>query len=153
MNVSCPKSFYRIYDYWGYLKIEGRGGGLQALKESNKPVGIFMKYKNKPIEIWVVNDLLKDLGNCKVRVVAIEDNKKKLLEEDREIEIGPDSSLKVSNFNFPIRNDSSYFIKLEVFDSSGCLLAENTYYDPFKHPKRPEYYPERMDHEIGMRLW
>jgi hypothetical protein len=33
------------------------------------------------------------------------------------------------------------------------VLARNLYQDPFHPPAHPQGHPDRMDHEIGMRLW
>ena len=53
-----PQSFYGIYDYWGNPKAEGIGGGLQALLESNQPVGVFMEHDDRPHALHAVNDSL-----------------------------------------------------------------------------------------------
>ena len=60
-NDMCPQTFYGIYDYWGLPK-----KGLQAVLESNMPIGIFLKFKDKLDAIYAVNDYSYPLGTCQV---------------------------------------------------------------------------------------
>ena len=47
----CPQSFYGLYDWWGIPK-----KGLQAILESNAPVGAFAKHKDHLDSLYIVND-------------------------------------------------------------------------------------------------
>jgi hypothetical protein len=44
-------------------------------------------------------------------------------------------------------------VVLELTGPHGEALAHNTYINPFQLQSRPEGYPNRMDEELGMRLW
>lgn len=149
----CPQSFYGVYDYWGRPKVEGLGGGLRALEESNAPVGIFMEYKDSPVALHAVNDSLEDLGDCMAEWVAATQDGHEVGSGKVPIHLGPDSHVRVGEPAFPVRKDTVYRVTLLLRAADDHVLARNVYLDPF-HPQRiPEGYPQRMDPDIGMRLW
>jgi beta-mannosidase len=147
----CPQSFYGIYDYWGCPKVEGMGGGLKALEESNAPVGIFMEYSDAPVALHAVNDTLENLGQCIVEwaVVACDGNKPHAGKET--VSLAPDSHVRVGDLSFP--TEQAHRVLLTLRRADGRLLARNLYREPFNHPLHPEGHPDRMEHEMGMRLW
>ena len=95
----CPQSFYGIYDYWGCPKVEGIGGGLKALEESNTPVGIFMEYKDEPVALHAVNDTLEDLGNC-IADWVITSNGSVVSAGTQEVSLGPNSHARIGDLTF-----------------------------------------------------
>jgi beta-mannosidase len=163
----CPQSFYGVYDFWGAPKVEGIGGALRALEESNGPVAIVMDYRDAPGTLWVVNDRLEALGRCTVEwVVATLTTHATLAAPDppdgpaevvaqgaAEIEVGPDSRVRAGDLQFAIQPEVAYRIALALRDEQGQIVARNVYRDPFHHPAHPEGHSERMDHELGMRLY
>ena len=149
----CPQSFYGVYDYWGVPKTEGIGGGLKAFEESNQPVGIFMDYKDAPGPLWAVNDTLADLGECTASWLVTDESGAEVTRGSAPVRLGPDSRARVSDLKFPTRPEAAYRIVLDVRAPDGRELARNLYRDPFHHPHQPQGHAERMDHEIGMRLW
>jgi len=149
----CPQSFYGIYDYWGAPKVEGLGGGLRALEESNQPIGVFMEYKDAPLALHAVNDSLQDLGDVTARWRVTLSNGEVVTEGAHDIRLGPDSHVRIGDLAFPVKQDQIYRVTLDLASRDGRPLAHNIYVDPFHHPKRPKGYPDRMDHELGMRLW
>ena len=147
-----PQSFIGIYDYWGMAKAEGLGGGLRAMQESGQPVGIFMDHDTAPHALYAVNDTSADLGNCIARWRAT--NSKGVIADDSQpAHLGPDSVQKIRDFTFSVEKAESYRVELELISPDGKMLAHNTYLDPFRLQPRPQGYPERMDEELGMRLW
>ncbi|MGA2114511.1 MAG: glycoside hydrolase family 2 TIM barrel-domain containing protein [Bryobacteraceae bacterium] len=149
----CPQSFYGIYDYWGAPKVEGLGGGLRAMLESNQPVGVFMEYKDAPVAIHAVNDTSADLGEVTAKWRVTVAGGELVTEGTRTIPLGPDSHVRVADLNFEVAPNQTYHVTLNLESKDGKLLSHNEYVDPFRHPPRPEGFPERMDHELGMRLW
>jgi beta-mannosidase len=147
-----PQSFYGIYDYWGVAKSEGIGGGLRALQESNQPIGIFMEHNTKPIALYVVNDTSADLGNCFARW-SVSTSTGIIAEDSQPVRIGPDSHRRLRDFEFTIKEGETYKIVLELLSPDGRVLAHNSYLNPFQPQARPRGYPDRMDDELGMRLW
>jgi beta-mannosidase len=149
----CPQSFYGVYDYWGRPKVEGIGGGLRALEESNAPIGIFMEYKDTPIALHAVNDSLADLGDCVAEWTVTTESGEEVTKGNAHIHLGPDSRARVGNLSFQVKKDIAYRVVLLLRAPDGRELARNVYLDPFHHPPRPEGHPGRMDPEMGMRLW
>jgi beta-mannosidase len=149
----CPQSFYGIYDYWGAPKVEGLGGGLRALEESNLPIGVLMEYKDAPVALHAVNDSLEDLGEVVARWRVTLDNLEVVTEGARGIRLGPDSHVRIGDLAFAVNPDRVYRVVLDLASKDGRPLAHNDYVDPFHHPKCPKGYPQRMDQELGMRLW
>jgi beta-mannosidase len=147
-----PQSFYGVYDYWGLPKAEGLGGGLRALQESNQPVGIFMEHTTKPLALYTVNDSPTVLGRC-VAHWRVTTSAAVIAEDSQPIQVGPDSKQKIRDFSFPVKEGETYKIVLELSGPDGKTLAQNTYLNPFQIQPRPQGYPERMDEELGMRLW
>jgi beta-mannosidase len=149
----CPQSFYGVYDYWGRPKVEGIGGGLRALEESNAPIGIFMEYKDAPIALHAVNDSLADLGDCLAEWTVTTGSGDEVTRGKTKVRLGPDSHARVGNLSFQVKKGLAYRVVLLLRASDGRELARNVYLDPFNHLSRPEGHPGRMDPELGMRLW
>ena len=144
----CPQSFYGVYDWWGLPKL-----GLKALEESNQPMGVFMEYKDKPLAIWVVNDLLESYTDCSVEWVVSDDNGARIVSGNRKIDIGEDCAIRVCDFTFEVDEMTVYNVNLFVLDKNGKLLVKNTYKNAFQHPAHPEGHPTDMTHELGMRVF
>ena len=144
----CPQSFYGVYDWWGLPKL-----GLKALEESNQPMGVFMEYKDKPLAIWVVNDLLESFTDCSVEWVVSDDNGARIVSGNRKIDIGEDCAIRVCDFTFEVDEMTVYNVNLFVRDKNGKLLVKNTYKNAFQHPAHPEGHPTDMTHELGMRVF
>jgi hypothetical protein len=149
----CPQSFYGVYDYWGFPKNEGIGGGLRAYKESSAPIGIFMEYKDAPVALHVVSDLLTDQGECRAEWRVTDESGEVVAAGVEKLRLGADSHVRVSSLSFPVGKGIPHFVSLVLYGPNGQELARNFYPNPFSLQPRPKGYPERMDNELGMRLW
>jgi beta-mannosidase len=148
-----PQSFYGVYDYWGVPKTEGLGGGLRAMTESNQPIGIFMEHTTKPLGLYVANDSLTDLGNCVAHWRVTSSEGGVVAEDSQSVAIRPDSGQKIRDFTFAMKEGETYNVELDLSSADGKVLAHNIYVNPFQPQPRPKGYPDRMDDELGMRLW
>jgi beta-mannosidase len=149
----CPQSFYGVYDYWGAPKVEGLGGGLRALRESNQPIGVFMEHKDGPVALHAVNDSDADLGECVARWRVTRAGGEIVTQGTAALQLAADSHARVTHLTFAVDPAVAYEVVLDLATKAGRPLAHNVYVDPFRHPARPEGYPSRMDDELGMRLW
>ncbi len=144
-----PQSYYGLYDWWGMPK-----KGLQAILESNMPVGIFLKYGKDSLEgVYVVNDKIEDLQDCTVRWTIRNMDGRSIQANEAKVTIGGDSLLKVvdlTNYQAPYPGLS---VSLALFAPNGDLLAKNDYEDVFEMPEHIEGHPSRMSHEYGVRLF
>ena len=144
----CPQSFYGIYDWWGVPK-----KGVNALEESNQPLAVILDYDTAPRGVWVVNDTLEQYEGCTAELIVTDQQGILVAAERQKLDIGGDSLQKVADLDLVVEDNKVYRIYLALRDSSGRLVAENTYDDPFSHPAHPEGHPHRMNHEIGVRLF
>jgi hypothetical protein len=69
------------------------------------------------------------------------------------VHLGPDSHVRVGDLTFPVTTGVAYRVALLLRAADGRELARNVYVDPFHHPPHPDGHPQRMDQELGMRLW
>jgi beta-mannosidase len=143
-----PQSFYGVYDWYGFPK-----PAVQAMAESNQPVGVFMEYKDIPEAIWVVNDFDYELGDCRLHYIVTSDGGDIICEGSRDIYIGADAAVRVCDFVFDVNGSLIYNVALTLTDKNNKTAAQNIYRDAFRHPAHPKGHPERMSHEYGMRLY
>jgi len=144
-----PQSFYGVYDWWGVPK-----PAVQAMTESNQPVGVFMEYKNTPEALWVVNDFDYEFGDCRLHYIVTSANDgKTVCEGAREIYIGADTVLRACDFTFDVDGILSYNVALKLTDKKDKIIAQNIYRDAFRHPEHPKGHPDRVSHEYGMRIY
>ena len=143
-----PQSFYGVYDWWGSPKI-----AVQAMAESNQPVGVFMEYKDIPEALWVVNDFDYELGDCGLYYTVATDCGDIILEGEKNIYVGADISFRACDFEFDVKSDLIYNVALKLKDQNGRIIAQNIYRDAFNHPEHPKGHPKRVSHEYGMRLF
>lgn len=145
----CPQSFYGLYDWWGIPK-----KGLQAMLESNAPVGIFAKYRDTLDGIYAVNDTAKRYEDCEVRWVITETESKKIVVENTvKIQINPDSVQEVAGFEDNFGEGQRWNLYMCITDRDGVCLAQNFYEDIFALAPRVKGHPDRMSHETGMRIY
>lgn len=146
-NDMCPQTFYGIFDYWGLPK-----KGLEAILESNMPVGIFLKFKDKLDAVYVVNDYNNALGECMTGYFITDEKGNEIAGSAKIINIGPDTIEKVWEFDGSIQKGEVYNVSLWL-EKDGKILAENHYKDVFYMPKHTPGHPDRMSHETGCRLY
>ncbi|MBA3708197.1 MAG: beta galactosidase jelly roll domain-containing protein [Planctomycetes bacterium] len=149
----CPQSFYGVYDHWGRPKAEGLGGGLRAFDEGNRPIAVVLEHLDRPKALWVVNDLARDLGTCRVEWTATTGDGEVVAEGARDLDVAADACIRVCDLEFTVDPEQTYGVVLQLRDAHGAVIAKNSYVDAFTIPERLPGYPARMDHELGMRLW
>jgi Mannosidase Ig/CBM-like domain len=119
----------------------------------DQPVGIFMEHTTQPRALYAVNDSLADLGSCTAHWRVTSASGDVIAEDSQPVRLGPDSKVKIRDFNFAMKDGEEYDVKLDLTSPEGKILAHNVYIDPFKLQPLPKGFPERMDDELGMRLW
>lgn len=140
-----PASYYGLFDWWGIPK-----KGLDAMLESNMPVGIFLKYKETLDAVYAVNDFRQELGNCTALWHIVDGDGNTLEKGEREIYIGQDERVLVKELNGRPAEKVSVYLVLKRGER---LLARNHYEDVFHMPRHPQGHPTRMSHEFGVRLY
>jgi beta-mannosidase len=145
----CPQSFYGVYDYYGVEK-----EGLKALFESNQPLGVFWKEKDTSCIIYAVNDTPLSLPGCALEVRALDAEGRPLFESVFSLDLPADGIVKAGGAE-GIQNVRGKVteILLRLKNKAGEEIASNRYEKPFDHPPHPQGHPQRMSHELGMRLY
>lgn len=145
---NSPQGFYGVYDWWGVPK-----KGLQAFEESSQPLGVFLEQSNGPVAVWMVNDLPRAFLQCTVEWLVMDEASAVLESGCVSVDLPADSAVRATDLSFPVDPDRCYRITLWMRDSGGAVLARNKYVDPFRHPPHPKGHPDRMSHELGVRLY
>lgn len=147
-NDMCPQSFYGIYDWWGLPK-----RGLDAMMESNMPVGVFLKYNDDHVDgIYAVNDDPEALGEAELKYVFTDENGDVITSGVCSLTLGADDAVHVCDI--PLKAEDHKCVNCAlILMKDNKVLAANHYEDLFNMPEHVEGHPERISHEIGMRLY
>ncbi|MDO4548616.1 MAG: glycoside hydrolase family 2 TIM barrel-domain containing protein [Clostridia bacterium] len=147
-NDMCPQSFYGLYDWWGLPK-----AGLDAMLQSNMPVGVFLKYNGKKAEaVFAVNDNPDALGEVEVRYVFTDETGTVVDSQTRTICMGADDIACIWKLDLKAEDYKILNCSLTI-TGNGKVLAVNHYEDLFNMPEHVKGHPSRISHELGMRLY
>ena len=146
-NDVGPQSFYGLYDCWGLPK-----KGLDAVLESNMPIGMFLKYNKKLDAIYVINDYPYEIGECRALWMITDGQRRVILKEQKDIFIGSNTVEKVTDLNVKILPNIQINVALTL-QKGDKVIAKNNYHDVLNMPAHIKGHPSRMNHEIGMRLY
>ena len=147
-NDLCPQSFYGIFDWWGLPK-----AGLDAMLESNMPLGLFLKYSKDHIDgIYAVNDDLEALGDVQAQYLFTDENGDVIATETFDIELGADSIVHVCDKEFKIGDYKQLNCALLLI-KNGRVIYSNHYEDIFNMPEHVKGHPHLLNHEVGMRYF
>jgi beta-mannosidase len=100
-----------------------------------------------------VNDLVRPLPGCTVGWLATDEAGAIVAQGQQGLDLAADARVRVADLSWEVRSDVTYCVALTLRDAAGQLLAHNVYRDPFHHPPHPAGHPQRMSHELGMRLY
>jgi beta-mannosidase len=93
------------------------------------------------------------IWNCTAEWTVTDHKGERVTAGSAGVRLGPDSHSRVADLSFKVDPAEQYRIALLLRGPDGSELAKNLYRDPFHFPVHPEGHPQRMDHELGMRLW
>ncbi len=140
-----PTSYYGLYDWWGIPK-----KGLNAMLESNMPIGIFLKYRNQIDAVYAVNDFQEDVGLCTAVWHITDSCRNTLGRGESEIYLGKDEKVLIAELGERFGDDVDVFLLLK---KGSNIIAHNHYEDIYHMPPHPAGHPARMSHEFGIRLY
>ncbi|MCA5963100.1 hypothetical protein LC724_25585 [Blautia sp. RD014234] len=128
--------------------------GLQAMLESNSPVGVFAKYRDVLDGLYAVNDTDKKYEDCEVFWVITETESGNVVEHNNgKIHMEPDSVREIIHFPEGYGEGQRWNLYVSMTDHEGNCIAQNSYRDIFALSSRVKGHPERMSHETGMRIY
>jgi beta-mannosidase len=142
-----PQSFYGVQDWWGVPK-----RSMAALLESNQPVAVLLEQTAASVTgLAVINDTHRDLGEVTVSWTVTDSDGGVLSQGAKTACVGADCLVTVTELSIGARPGVS--ARLEVCSADGTVLSRNRYDALFDHPAHTSGHPNRMSHELGMRVY
>ncbi len=144
-----PQSFYGVYDWWGMPK-----PSLRALRESNQPTAVILERTAlEATGILLVNDTKEDFGGVQVSYTVTVDGGT-TRDVVAEADLTGDAIVRVCDLDLDSDLGARVDVRLAVrCIRDGRLVAANRYDDVFRHPAHVPGHPDRMSHELGMRVY
>lgn len=144
-----PNSYYGLFDWWGLPK-----AGLEAILESNMPIGVFLKHsRDKLTGVFVVNDDIEPIGKCTVQLIVTNTSGDILLKQSSEVDVNADSLVSVDSLKLEGINSQDEVNVALILSINGKVIAKNHYNNIFQMPEHVKGHPSRMSHETGIRLY
>ncbi len=146
---TAPTSQFGLYDRQGIPK-----GGQCALLESNQPLAVIMEHgKEKPVAVWVINDLLKSFENATIEILIWDDQENVVMDQSLKINVKKNDRILVSSLDFEVKEERDYTVYLRLLDADGKLLIENRYESAFRHPEHIKEHPHRAHNGLALRTY
>lgn len=143
----APNSYFGIYDWWGIPK-----KGLQAVLESNMPIGVFLKYRDGEIEgIYAANDTDKAVEG-ELRLVLTDSAHNTISDTVYGVKLGADGAARIADapdFKVPADGVVHAYLTLK---QNGRMLVKNHYHDVLTI-RPPVRLKNLITHEQGLRVF
>ena len=121
LNNSWPSLIWHLYDY--YLV---PSGGYFGTKKAMEPVHVQYSYDDNSVA--VVNSTYDALNGMKVSAKIYNIDAKEKASKDATLDIGADASVKAFDLPKVDGLSTTYFLRLQLHDSSGKLVSDNFYW-------------------------
>ena len=121
LNNAWPSLIWHLYDY--YLV---PGGGYFGTKKAQEIVHVQYSYDDNSVA--VINGTYEPISAVKVTAKLLNIDGKVAATKDVTVDLAADSATKALDLPKPDSLSTTYFLKLELRDSSGKLLSENFYW-------------------------
>ncbi len=146
---TAPTCQFGLYDHEGIPKSAQR-----ALLESNQPLAVMMDHtREKPVAVWVVNDLLRSYEGAAVETLIWDDQENIVLEQSKTIDIKENDRTFVSSLDLSPDKERDYTVRLRVIGADGRILAQNRYESAFRHPDHVAGHPFKVHHGLSLRTY
>ena len=121
LNNAWPSLIWHLYDY--YLV---PGGGYFGTKKAQEIVHVQYSYDDNSVA--VINGTYEPISAVKVTAKLLNIDGKAAATKDVTVDLAADSATKALDLPKPDGLSTTYFLKLELRDSSGKLLSDNFYW-------------------------
>ena len=149
MNSPWPSFFGHLFDY--YFK---QGGGYFGAKKAMRPVSVVWDYyataDRSTAQVYAVNQTAEPLRHVNVSVAFYNvDGTRKYVNETKDIEVAPYSSLVAMSVARISGLSSTYFVRCRMSAADGSVLADNTYWesttdDDLGSPKNDDQFTTKL---------
>jgi exo-1,4-beta-D-glucosaminidase len=128
MDNSWPSFFGHLFDY--YFK---QGGGYFGAKKALRPLSVVWDYyatgDRSTAKLYVANQALDPLEHLTVSIAYYSlDGSRKYSNEVKDFRIAASSSAEALSIPRIPATSSTYFVRCELHDAAGALLAQNAYW-------------------------
>jgi len=143
LNNAWPSLIWHLYDY--YLVPAGGYFGTKKAQEI-----VHVQYDWDTNSVSVVNGKYEDLKGYKVTAKLYNIDAKEAGSRDATIDLPADAATKAFDLSTPANLSTTYFLKLQLHDTSGNLVSDNFYWlstkldtMDWKHKKDTVYTPQK----------
>jgi len=120
-NNAWPSLIWHLYDY--YLV---PGGGYFGTKKAQEIVHVQYSYDDN--SVVVINGTYEPLKGLRVTAKLYNIDATEAASKHSTIDLAPDAAAKALDLPRPDQISTTYFLKLQLHDSSGKLLSDNFYW-------------------------
>src|ERR1017187_4401963 len=121
LNNAWPGLIWHLYDW--YLR---PGGSYFGAKKACEPLHVQYSYDDRGVVI--VNSYYRPFANMKVRTRVLNLDMTEKFSKESKVDVGEDSSTLVTTLPELAGLSSTYFVSLELRDSSGNVVSRNLYW-------------------------
>jgi exo-1,4-beta-D-glucosaminidase len=121
LNNAWPSLIWHLYDY--YLV---PAGGYFGTKKATEIVHVQYDYNDDSVA--VVNGTYEPIKGLKVSAKLFNNDAKQVDSREGNLDIAADAAAKAFDLPKPSNLSTTYFLKLELHDSSGKLISDNFYW-------------------------
>lgn len=143
LNNAWPSLIWHLYDY--YLVPAGGYFGTKKATEI-----LHVQYDWDTNTVSVVNGKYEDLKGYKVTAKLYNIDAKEAGSRDATIDLTADAATKAFDLPTPVNLSTTYFLKLQLHDTTGNLVSDNFYWlstkldtMDWKHKKDTVYTPQK----------
>jgi exo-1,4-beta-D-glucosaminidase len=121
LNNAWPSLIWHLYDY--YLV---PAGGYFGTKKATEIVHVQYDYNDDSVA--VVNGTYEPIKGLKVSAKLFNIDAKQVDSHESNLDIAADAAAKAFDLPKPSNLSTTYFLKLDLYDSSGKLISDNFYW-------------------------
>jgi exo-1,4-beta-D-glucosaminidase len=121
LNNAWPGVIWHLYDW--YLR---PGGSYFGAKKACEPLHVQYSYDDRGVEI--VNSYYRPFAGLKVRTRVLNLDMTEKFSKESKVDVGEDSSTPVTTLPELAGLSSTYFVSLELRDSSDHVMSRNLYW-------------------------
>ena len=121
LNNAWPSIIWHLYDY--YLR---PGGGYFGTKKACEPLHVQYSYDDRSVA--VVNSYYREFAHHRVTAKIYDLNLTERFARTQEVDIGPDSAVRVFDLPEADTTSTTYFVRLSLSDAAGKVVSSNFYW-------------------------
>lgn len=127
-------------------------GGYAALQQASQPLQVALEHDGRRCyAVWVFNDTPDEYPDLRVRWRVYSSGGKLVYANQVSFDVAANKSQCVMNVDWAV--EQCAYVQLDLQDTSGNMLANNSYNNPLKPRTRPKDYPWKFDPFLGFKVF